>query len=163
MKTIINKIPIILLLFSLQFCKSQNKERYVNAYNNAVPQLRQVASSKHKFYMKNFSEFIAIIENKGVVVDNYSYRERGLSPKIYDIILNFTNLDDHIVAEKNNFLSPYIMITLQEQVPDQIRQLTLKNNGKLTQEVKDLLADRKIVKIEFYGINGLASKDRSAK
>lgn len=163
MKTIINKLPIILVLFLFQFCKSQDKERYVNAYTKAVPQLQQVASSKQKFYKKNFTEFLSVVESKGVKVDNYSFRERGLSPKIYDVILNFTNLDDFIVAEKNNYLSPYIMITFQDQIPDEIRQLTLKNHGELTQEVKDFLANRKIEKIEFYGINGLTSRDGSAR
>jgi len=163
MKTIINKLPIVLIFFVFQFYKSQNKERYVNAYNKAVPQLQQIALSKQKFYKKNFSEFLSVIEKRGAKVDNYNYRERGLSPKIYGIILNFTNLDDFIVAEKNNYLSPYIMITFQDQIPDELRQLTLKYHGELTQEVKDFLANRKIEKIEFYGINGLTSQDRSAR
>lgn len=163
MKTIINKLPIILIFFVFQFCKSQNKERYINDYNKSVPKLQQIAAAKQQFCKNNFSKFLSIIEKKEVKIDNYTYLERGLSPKIYDIILNFTSLDDSIVAEKNNYLSPYIVITFENQIPDEIRQLTLKYHGELTQEVKDFFADRKIEKIEFYGINGLNSKDRSAR
>lgn len=163
MKTIINKLPIILILFVFQFCKSQNKERYVNDYNKAVPKLQQVATSKQKYYGKDFSEFLSQLEKTGVEVKGFYYKEKGLSPKIYDVILNFTNLDDSIVAEKNNYFSPYAVITFQEQISDKLRPLTIKYHGELSKEVKDFLADRKIAKIEFFGINGLTNKDRSAR
>jgi len=161
MKTIINKLPIILILFVFQFCKSQNKERYVNDYNKAVPKLQQVATSKQKYYGKDFSEFMSQLESNGVKIKSFFYKEKGLSPKINMIILEFVDSDDFGIDD--NYQHPRILITFQEQIPDEIRQLTLKSHGELTQEVKDFLADRKIENIVFYGINGLTSKDRSAR
>ncbi len=163
MKKIINKLPIILILFIFQFFKSQNKERYENDYNKNVPKLQQIALSKQTFYGENFFELLSSIQSKGAKINNFSYRERGLSPKIYDVVLNFSDTDDFLIAEKKNYLRPYIIITFQEQIPDELRQLTLKYHGELTQEVKDFLANRKIEKIEFFGINGLTSKDRSER
>ena len=161
MKTIINKLPILLILFVFQFCKSQNKERYVSDYNKAVPKLQQVATSKQKYYGKYFSEFMSQLELNGVKIKIFFYKEKGLSPKINMIILEFVDSDDFGIDD--NYQHPRILITFQEQIPDEIRQLTLKSHGELTQEVKDFLADRKIENIVFYGINGLTSKDRSAR
>ncbi|WP_154656902.1 hypothetical protein [Epilithonimonas tenax] len=164
MKTIINKLPIILVLFLFQFCKSQNNERYVNAYNKALPQLQQVATLKQQFYKKDFSELLTYLKDKEAKITYYGFSGKtDISPKIYILRIYFTNQDDTSKAIDNNYQIPFIIITFQDQIPDELRQLTLKYHGELTQEVKDFLANRKIEKIEFFGINGLTSKDRSER
>jgi len=162
MKTILNKLPIILIFLIFQFCKTQNRERYISDYNKNVPKLQQIANLKQQFYGDNFSNFLKEIENKGAIIDNFSYRGViDYSPKIKYIVLNFTKLGDY--ESDYDFQKPCIIITMQDQVPDELRLLTLKYHGELTQEVRDFLANRKIEKIEFYGINGLTSTDRSSR
>lgn len=164
MKTMTNKLYIILVLLMVQFCKSQDRERYINNYNEAVPKLQQLATSKKEFYGKNFSVFLNDIEKKKIKIMRYGFSGKtDINPQIYSLRIYFTNQDDFDLSQDQGYQMPFVTINFQKQIPDELRQLTLKYHGELTQEVKDFLDDRKIETIEFYGINGLTSKDRSAR
>ena len=67
------------------------------------------------------------------------------------------------MVQKNKYQFPIITITFQEEIPYEFRALTVKYEGKLNEEVKTFLSNRKIEKIDFYGINGLKNTDRSPR
>jgi len=163
MKTLF-KILSVVLITLFQNCKSQDNQRYINQYEDSVSKLQQLAKEKDKFYGMNFSIFMDEMEKKKVKIIDYGYSGKtASSPIIYVIRLWFTDHDLTEVSQKNKYQLPIVTITFQEEIPYEFRALTVKYEGRLSEEVKTFLSNRKIEKIDFYGINGLTSTDRSSR
>lgn len=67
------------------------------------------------------------------------------------------------VATDNTFQYPWISITFQDEIPVQIKQMVLQNNGKWDNSFVQFFSNRKIEKIKFVGINGYNSNNWAAK
>jgi len=163
MKTI-QKIVLITILTAFQFCKSQDAQKYAVEYNKVVPKLQILASEKQKFYNQNFSDLLSEFDKKNIKIYNYTFFGKAdTSEKVYIMRLMLYNRNDFDKAINTGYQIPIMQIFFEDQIPDEIKTLTRKYEGKLTPEVRDFLANRKIEKIEFYGINGLKSTDRSVR
>ena len=163
MKTI-QKIVLITLLTAFQFCKSQDAKRYSDDYNKIAPRLQSLANEKKQFYDKSFSEFLRETEKKNIKIIDYGIKGKtDTSENIYILILWYLDHDLSIISAKNNYQKPFVLIHFKDQLPDEIKTLTRKYQGQLSSEVQEFLSNRKIEKIEFYGINGLTSKDRTVR
>ena len=163
MKTLF-KILSIVLITLFQNCKSQDAQKYIAQYEESVPKLQQLAEEKNKFYGKNFSIFVDELEKNKIKIFNFGYDGKiAGSPKIYVVRFWFNDIGAIDMVQKNKYQFPIITITFQEEIPYELRALTVKYEGKLNEEVKTFLSNRKIEKIDFYGINGLKNTDRSPR
>ncbi|GEM_PF-1279945 len=161
---IVNKIIILTLLAIFQFCKSQDAKVYSDDYNKIAPRLQSLANEKKQFYDKSFSEFLRETEKKGIEIVDYGYKGKtDTQEDIYVLILWYANRNLKDIANKNNYQFPFAIVTFREHFPNEFRALTRKYQGQLTPEVREFLNNRKIENIEFYGINGLTSKDRTVR
>ncbi len=164
MKTTRNKILLITVITIFQFCKSQDTKKYADSYNKNVPKLQSLAEDKKQFYNGNFSDFINEMEKKHIEIINYGYSGRtDIQEDIYILNLWLVNRENLDMIRKNDYQTPIILVYFKEQIPNELKILTQKYEGELSPEVIEFLADRKIEKIEFYGINGLKSTDRSVR
>lgn len=167
MKDILKLLVIISFLFFQQNCKAQDSQKYVEQYNNVAPKLQQLAKQKttNKIAYQDFNNILNSIENTGVKIIDYGYGGKEVnSREIYVVRLyvmehNLTNVPNL----QNKFQYPVIWVTFKERIPDEIKVLTRKYYGTLSPEVRKFLGNRQIEKVEFYGINGLTSPDKSPK
>lgn len=163
MKTIF-KIIAVVLVTVFQNCKSQDAQRYIAQYEESVPKLNQLAKEKEKFYSRDFSMFTDELENKKIRIFNIGYDGKTAnSSKIYVIRMWFNDIGAIDLVRKNKYQFPLVVITFKDEIPYEFRALTVKYEGKLSDEVRKFLANRKIEKIDFYGINGLTNTDRTAR
>lgn len=147
-----------------QFCKSQDAKKYAENYNKIVPEIQAIAKNKKQFYGADFLEFIKKLDNKGIKVQGFfGLGKTSYSEDIYIIHLRLYNQDYFEVAKEEGYKFPIIWVHFKEQLPDEIKTLTRKYQGELSPEVIEFLSNREIESIEFYGINGLKSKDRTVR
>ncbi|NML56539.1 hypothetical protein [Chryseobacterium cheonjiense] len=164
MKPIFFKISIIIsLLFTLS-CKSQSVNDYIAFYNNLVPKLNILANVKTQFYGQNFSVFYNEMLNKQVNVVKIDCDTKvDPSSKYYILRLYFEDSDLWSVATDNPFQYPWVSITFENEIPNQINNMVLQNHGEWNNTFVQFFSNMKIEKIKFIGINGYNSTDWSEK
>ncbi|SHG24914.1 hypothetical protein SAMN02787073_3789 [Chryseobacterium vrystaatense] len=145
-------------------CKAQGATEYINFYNVITPKLNSIASNKAQFYGQNFSNFYSELQNKnmGIAVFNYEAKTDP-GTKYYVLTLIFTEINIWSLAMKNSFQYPMVAITFENEIPKQIDDIAKSNHLKWNDSIAQFFADMKIEKIEFIGINGYDSADRSLK
>jgi hypothetical protein len=77
--------------------------------------------------------------------------------------LFFEDSDLWSVATDNPFQYPWISITFENEIPNQIKNMILQNHGEWDNTFVQFFSNMKIEKIKFIGINGYNSTDWSEK
>lgn len=164
MKSIFLKIILIINLFFIYNCKAQTTTDYINFYNDVVPKLNSIVPNKTQYYGQNFSVFYNELLNKNINVVMLNYDSKiDTSEKYYivDLFLSDTNLWS--IASKNDYQYPWISITLENEIPSQIKNMVLQNNGLWNSTFVQFFANMKIEKIKFVGVRGYDNNDYSGK
>lgn len=164
MKQILFKTILIVNLFLIYNCKAQTTSDYTNFYDNVVPKLNFIVPNKTQFYGQNFSNFYNELQSKNIDVELLDY-ESKITPsnKYYVLKLLFCNINLISIATENNYQYPRVYITFETEIPPQIKSMVEQSNSQWTYDMIQFFANMKIEKIEFIGLNGYNSSDRSIK
>lgn len=167
MKNIFLKTLLLINLFFIYNCKAQTANDYINFYNDVVPKLNSIVPNKTEFYGQNFSTFYneLLSKNIHVVKLGYGYKEEPAS-KYYVLRLFFEDNDMWAFAtkDKDNLLQyPWISITFENEIPSQIKDMVLQNQGQWNNTFMQFFSNMKIEKIKFIGVNGYNSTDWEGK
>ncbi|MCY0969533.1 hypothetical protein [Chryseobacterium wangxinyae] len=157
----------ILLIFNVLFfysCKAQTANDYVPFYNNVVPKLNTIVPNKTQFYGQNFSSFYAELLNKQLYIVEFScdYKTDPGS-KFFVLRLFFAESDMWSAATNNSFQYPWISITFENEIPNQITAMARQTQGQWNSSFVQFFSNMKIEKIKFVGINGYNSADWTEK
>ncbi|WP_344827684.1 hypothetical protein [Chryseobacterium ginsenosidimutans] len=164
MKIKLFKTLFIMSLLFIYNCKAQTTNDYITFYNNVVPKLNTIVPNKTQFYGQNFSNFYNELLNKQLNVVNFSCDTKiDPSSKYYVLRLFFEDSDLWSVATDNPFQYPWISITFENEIPNQIKNMILQNHGEWDNTFVQFFSNMKIEKIKFIGINGYNSTDWSEK
>ncbi|MCY0969535.1 hypothetical protein [Chryseobacterium wangxinyae] len=157
----------ILLIFNVLFfysCKAQTANDYVTFYSNVVPKLNTIVPNKTQFYGQNFSNFYNELLNKNIQVVKLGYGYKtDPGSKYYVLNVFFEDSDLWSTATDNEYQYPWVSITFEDEIPNQIKTMVLQNQGLWNVTFVQFFSNMKIEKIEFIGINGYNSQDRSLK
>lgn len=164
MKNIFLKTLLLINLFFIYSCKAQATNDYINFYNGVVPKLNSIAPNKTQFYGQNFSTFYneLLSKNINVVKLGYGYKEEPAS-KYYVLDLFFEDNDMWGAASNLNYQYPWISITFENEIPSQIKDMVLQNQGQWNNTFMQFFSNMKIEKIKFIGVNGYNSTDWEGK
>jgi len=164
MKSIFLKIILIINLFFIYSCKAQTANDYITFYNDVVPKLNSIVPNKTQFYGQNFSNFYNELQNKNIEIIMINCDTKLEESKEYYIIdLYFCDETMLSLASGNSFRYPWVSITFQNEIPNQIADMVKQNHSQWNNSFVQFLSDRKIEKIKFIGVRGYDSTDYSAK
>lgn len=93
---------------------------------------------------------------------NYDFKTDP-GTKYYILRLYFSDMSMWSVASDNSYRFPIIDITFENEIPNQIKSMVEQSNSKWNSNFVQFFANMKIEKIEFIGVNGYNSQDRSLK
>lgn len=163
MKTIIKFVALIFVV-TLQNCNAQNVG-YQQVYNNIATPLQKMANNKTtQFYNSEFKYFSKSLIKNNLIIKSFGYDSKmATRPEIFVLSLYFTDMDARLDLTEKKLKNPFVVITFQNQIPDDIIGMTLKYHGEWNDEFEKFFSDMKIEKINFYDINGFQSKDRGAR
>ncbi|WP_332452437.1 hypothetical protein [Chryseobacterium aquaticum] len=165
MKSILLKSLLIINFLFIYNCRAQTTTNdYITFYNDVVPKLNSIVPTKTQFYGQNFSNFSNELQNKNIDVVLLTY-DTKTAPGIKYYVLNlfFTNHVMWSIANDNDYQLPAISITFENEIPSQIEQLTIQNQGKWNSNLAQFFSNMKIESIRFIGLNGYNSQDNSLK
>lgn len=164
MKSIFIKALLIINLLFIYECKAQTVNDYIAFYNDVVPKLNLIVPNKTQYYGQNFSNFYNELQNKNIDVVMLNYDSKiDTSEKYYviDLFLSDNNLWN--IASKNDYQYPWISITLENEIPSQIKNMVSQNQGQWNSTFVQFFANMKIEKIKFVGVRGYNNNDYSGK
>jgi len=165
MKSTLLKILLIINLFFIYNCKAQTTTNdYITFYNDVALKLNSIVPNKTQYYSQNFSNFYNELQNKNlnIVVLNYDTK-MATSSEYYVLRLYFAPVISCSFDIDNSYEFPIIDITFENEIPKQVEQVAEQANMKWNSTVAQFFANMKIEKIEFMGLNGYNSQDRSLK
>lgn len=165
MKSNLLKILLVINLLFLYNCKAQTSTTdYINFYNDVVLKLNSIVPNKTQFYGQNFSNFYNELQSKNlnVVLLNYDTKTDPGS-KYYVLRLYFAPIIMWGFAIDNSYEFPIVDITFENEIPSQIKIMVEQSNSHWNLNFVQFFANMKIEKIEFIGMNGYNSQDRSLK
>jgi len=158
------KILFIVILFLQHNYKAQTTNDYITFYNGIVPKLNTIAINKTQFYGHNFSSFYNELLNNNINIVNLSYGTKvDPSSKYYVLDLFFEDSDMWSIATQNKYQYPWISITFEDEIPIQIKNMVLQNQGQWNNTFVQFFSNMKIEKIQFIGVNGYDSTDWKGK
>lgn len=164
MKSIILKTILIISLSFIYNCKAQTTNDYVTFYNGVASKLNEVAIYKTQFYGQNFSNFYNELLNKNIAIIDISVDAKtDPGTKYYILRLYFSDSNMETIATSNSFRYPWVSITFQNEIPNQIKGMILQYHGEWNNNFVQFFSNLKIESIRFLGINGHNSNDYSAK
>lgn len=163
MKSIFKIILASFFLLSLQFCNAQQNE-YFKFYNQITPKLQEIAKNKTQYYNGKFSDFNVTFQNHNVTIKKFGYGPKIFNSKDnYVLNIYFTDQESLGYASDHRYQFPIINITFTEKIPDVIKDLAIKYEGKWNNDMLVFFSNQHIEKIDFYGINGVTSSDRKGR
>lgn len=157
---------ILLILISIVAisCKAQTANDYITFYNGVVPKLNTIAVNKTQFYGQNFSSFYNELLSKQIGVVKFGCGAKAdPDSKYYILDLFFEDSEMWSVATNNPFQYPWVSITFQDEIPEQIKTMIRQNHGEWNNTFVQFFANMKIEKIKFVGVNGYNSNDWEGK
>lgn len=155
---------IVILFLQLNSYKAQTNNDYIAFYNGVVPTLNTIAVNKTQFYGHNFSTFYNELLTKNVNVVSLSYGTKiDPSSEYFILDLFFEDSDMWSIATQNKYQYPWISITFENEIPNQIKNMVLQNQGQWNNTFVQFFANMKIEKIKFVGINGYDNIDWQGK
>ncbi|SDM38139.1 hypothetical protein [Chryseobacterium taihuense] len=164
MKSTFFKALLIINLLFLHNCKAQTTNDYINFYNNVVPKLNTIAPNKTQFYGQNFSNFYNELQNKNVSIMMLNYDTKSDNDIKYFVLdLYLSDISMWSVASKNDFQYPWISITFENEIPNQIKSMVEQSNSKWNNTFEQFFSNMKIEKIKFVGVRGYDNPDFSGK
>ncbi len=164
MKSITIKILLIFNVLFFYSCKAQATNDYVTFYSNVVPKLNTIVPNKTQFYGQNFSNFYNELLNKNIQIIKLGYDYKtDPGSKYYVLRLFFEDDDLWSVASNNDYQYPWISITFENEIPNQIKTMVLQNQGQWNTTFVQFFSNMKIEKIKFVGINGYDSANWTEK
>ena len=164
MKSIFIKTLLVINLFCMYNCKAQTTTDYINFYNDVVPKLNLLVPNKTQYYGQNFSNFYNELQNKNINVVMLNYDSKtDTSEKYYTLRLFFSDINMWDVASDNLYRFPILDITFENQIPSQIMNMVKQADSKWNANFVQFFSNMKIEKIEFIGMHGYNSQDRSLK
>lgn len=159
--TIFKTIFLINILFTLS-CKSQSVNDYIDHYNEVVPKLNLLIPSKTQFYGQNFTNFNSEMLNKNISPELWLCGNKiSESNKYYVLTLTFCSVNMLNISLDNSFQYPSVIITFENEIPPQVKNLISETHGEWTYNVQQFFSNMKIEKIEFTGVKGYDSDDYS--
>jgi hypothetical protein len=162
MKSILIKIALIINLFLIYNCKAQTISDYINFYNNVVPKLNSIVPIKTPFYGQNFTNFNSEMLNKNISPELWLCGNKiSESNKYYVLTLTFCSVNMLNISLDNSFQYPSVIITFENEIPPQVKNLISETHGEWTYNVQQFFSNMKIEKIEFTGVKGYDSDDYS--
>ena len=165
MKSILIKTLLIINLFFIYSCKAQTTTNdYITFYNDVAPKLNSIVPNKTQYYGQNFSNFYNEIQNKNlnIVMLNYDTK-MATSSEYYVLRLYFAPVISYSFAIDNSYEFPIIDITFENEIPSQIKNMVEQSGSQWNFNFQQFFSNMKIEKIEFMGLNGYNSQDRSLK
>ncbi|WP_332452438.1 hypothetical protein [Chryseobacterium aquaticum] len=164
MKSNLLKILLVINLLFLYNCKAQTTNDYIAFYNDVVPKLNSIVPNKTQFYGQNFSNFYNELQSKNVNIIMLNYDTKtDPGSKYYVLKLYFAPVISYSFAIDNSYRFPSVVITFENEIPSQIKIMVEQSNSHWNLNFVQFFANMKIEKIEFIGINGYNSQDRSLK
>ncbi|WP_089745897.1 hypothetical protein [Chryseobacterium taihuense] len=164
MKNLFIKLILTINLLLIYNCKAQTSNDYVTFYNDVVPKLNTIVPNKTQFYGQNFSNFYSELQNKNVSIVMLNYDSKNeLSREYYVLRLFFAPINMWSFAINNSYRFPIVDITFENEIPSQIEQIASQAEMKWNYNLVQFFSTMKIEKIEFIGMNGYNSQDRSLK
>ena len=131
MKNISLKTILLINLFLAFNCKAQTTNDYVTFYNDVVPKLNSIVPNKTQLYGQNFSNFYNELQNKNLTVVKFHCTPKtDPGSKFYVLKLFFEDNDFWSVATNNTYQYPYLSITFENEIPNQIKDMILQNQGQ---------------------------------
>jgi len=165
MKSTMLKFLFIINLIFIYSCKAQvTTNDYISFYNEVAPKLNSMVPNKTQFYGQNFSIFYNELQNKNldVILVNYDTKTDP-GTKYYILRLYFAPVNMWSFAIDNKYEFPILDITFENEIPSQIKNMVEQSNSQWTYNMIQFFGNMKIEKIEFIGLNGYNSSDRSLK
>lgn len=162
MKSTFFKFLFIINLLFLYNCKAQTTNDYITFYDGVVPKLNTIIPNKTQFYGQNFSNFYNELLNKqiGIVMLDYDTKT-DLDTKYYTLKLFFCDAKLLSVASDNSFRYPRVVVTFENEIPSQIKDLVSQYNAQWNPVFAQFFANMKIEKIDFIGVKGYNVDDWS--
>jgi len=164
MKNIFLKIALLINVFLISNCNAQTVSDYTTFYNDIVPKLNTIAVNKTQFYGQNFSNLYGELLNKNISIVKLSCGSKGdPNSQFFVLDLFFEDSGMWSVATDNTFQYPWISITFENEIPSQVKNLVLQNQGQWNNTFVQFFSNMKIEKIMFVGVNGYNSTNWTGK
>lgn len=166
MKSIVLKGLFVISIFFIPSCKAQtfSVNDYITFYNEIVPRLNTIASNKAQFYGQNFSKFNTEIHNKNINIVSLGYGSKtDTGIKNYILRLYFCDSNMDKPALDNRYQIPVVWITFKDEIPPQIKSMVQQCYGEWNNTFVEFFSNMKVEKIEFVGLDGYNSYNRSVK
>ena len=164
MKSIFLKIIFITSLFFICNFKAQTKSDYIAFYNEVTPKLNAIVLNKTQFYGQNFSDFYDELHNKDINIVSIGIIGKTINTSRKNILSLY--LSDEDMWKKsfdNKYQEPVILITFEDKISNEIIKKVEQYHRKWNNDLSQVFANMKIKKIEFLGLNGYDSSERSIK
>lgn len=163
MKLITNIVLIIITVF-ISSCKAQTTTDYINFYNDVVPKMNTIIPYKTQFYGQNFSNFYNELLTKNItVVELGCHQKIEPSSKYYVLHLYLADSEMWSAASKYDYQYPWISITFENEIPNQIKSMILQSHGQWNNTFLQFFSNMKIESIKFIGVRGYDNPDYSGK
>ncbi|UZT98594.1 hypothetical protein ODZ84_03200 [Chryseobacterium fluminis] len=164
MKSTMLKTVLLLNILFIFNCKAQTTTDYINLYNNLVPKLNSIVPNKTQFYGQNFSSFYNEIQSKNISIVGWMH-DTKISPssKYYVLKLFFCDMNLINIATDNSYQYPRVIITFENEIPGQVQNLMVQHHSTWNTNVAQFFSNMKIENIQFVGVNGYNSSDRTVK
>ncbi|WP_419868305.1 hypothetical protein [Chryseobacterium sp. CT-SW4] len=161
-KLLIIKVLFLSSLLSINYNKAQTTTDYINFYNDVTPKLNSIIPNKTQYYEKPFSNFYSELQNKNISVKGWIFDTKIVpSTKYYKLTLFFCDMSMLRVARENSFQHPWVTLTFEDEIPNQVVSLMEQNHAVWNPTVAQFFSNLKIEKIEFIGVKGYNVEDYS--
>lgn len=153
---------ICIALFAIT-CKAQriNDTAYINYYNNVVPTLNAMATTKTQFYGQTFNSFYAHILNNNLTIIGIAVSPKMASSRFdYVLTLEFASHAMINYGIDKGYQHPVIRITFTNAMPAEINDMLLQYKGFWNTTYQQFFSNMVIESIAFGGTNGYNSPNR---
>lgn len=166
MKNIFFKIVLLLSIIFSYICTAQNITtlQYVNYYNRITPKLNVIRQNKTQYYNQNFSMFYNRLVSQNLSVGKIGIQNKmATSNDMYTLALYFEDFNMASFGIEKEFQCPVVYVTFVNEIPKQINAMLRQYEGNWNSNFANFFSNMTVESIEFVGVNGYNSSDRTPR